>query len=82
MLKHIKKYFTNPSLLVGDFDMLNNQFTSKAINCPIVSKKLQKPHEKSDFESYIVERGSADIFFPTDFRFLQYLAKEYMGINT
>jgi len=44
-------------LLIADFDMLKNEYTQNATNSPIVSRKLKDPHEKEDFESYLVERG-------------------------
>jgi hypothetical protein len=47
----------------------------KGINAPIVSKKLEKSHEKFDYPDYLVNRGEADIFFPTDFRLLKHMYK-------
>lgn len=82
VLKYIKQNFLYPSLIVADFDQLKNQFTQEAVNSPIVSKKLRLPHEKEDFESYLVERGQADIFFPTDFNFLRYIVKKELGFDS
>jgi hypothetical protein len=49
----------------------------EVINAPIVSKKLKKAHEKKDFDSYLVDQGEADIFFPTNFELLK---KMYSGV--
>jgi hypothetical protein len=43
---------------------------------------LAKPHEKKDYESYLVERGEADIFFPTDFNFVAYMVKRILSLDT
>ena len=40
---------------------------------PVVSEKLSKSYEKKDFPTYLVKRGQADIFFPTDFRLLSHM---------
>jgi hypothetical protein len=76
-LKNINRSIPNHHLIAADFDNLGSKL--EGINAPIVSKKLNKSHEKYDFNSYLVERGSvnyflklffnfkADIFFPTDF---------------
>ncbi|CAK60925.1 unnamed protein product (macronuclear) [Paramecium tetraurelia] len=82
VLKHIKSNFQNPSLVIADFDLLKNNFTQESINAPIVSKKLAKPHERLDYESYLVERGVADIFFPTDFNFVQHMVKQILGMDS
>lgn len=80
MLKHVRENFANHHLIIADFDLLPSETKSKkGINAPIVSKKLRKSHEKQDFDSYLVEKGEADIFFPTNFSFLQYMYKEICG---
>lgn len=40
---------------MADFDNLGSKV--EGINAPIVSKKLEKSHEKFDFDSYLVKRG-------------------------
>lgn len=77
VLKHINKEFPNHSLIMSDFDMLKTKESVKeGINAPIVSKKLEKSHEKYDFQSYLVKRGEADIFFPTNFLLLSHMYSE------
>lgn len=85
-MKHLDRTFPHTkSLVLADFDTLHNIFTqegNKLINifrgtgAPIVSWKLKRAHEKKDFPDYLVERGEADIFFPTNFRFMRYLHKK------
>ena len=40
---------------MADFDNLGSCI--EGINAPIVSKKLEKSHEKVDYDSYFVDRG-------------------------
>ncbi len=65
-------------MIFADFDMLHSNI--KGINAPIVSKKLEKSHEKFDFPDYLVNRGEADIFFPTNFKLLKQMYKEVIPI--
>jgi hypothetical protein len=68
MLEKIQKNYKNHHLIIADFDMLKGSSSAKiGINAPVVSQKLTGSHEKRDFENYLVKRGEADIFFPTDF---------------
>ncbi|KAL4445616.1 hypothetical protein ABPG74_006167 [Tetrahymena malaccensis] len=77
VLKHINSNIPNHNVIFADFDMLKTAESAKmGINAPIVSQKLSKSHEKKDFSTYLVQRGQADIFFPTDFRLLSHLYKQ------
>ena len=72
MLKRLKKLLPNAHYIMGDFDLLRESPSSLiGINAPIVSTKLEKSEEKKDYGNYLVPRGSADIFFPTDFSLLK-----------
>ena len=77
MLKNVNKYIPNHHYIMADFDMLSAKESAiQGINAPIVSKKLEKSHEKHDFKSYLVPRGEADIFFPTNFQLLKHMYKK------
>ena len=54
---------------MSDFDHLVSSIAG--VNAPIVSRKGEKSPEKKDYNTYLVERGEADIFFPVDFPFLK-----------
>lgn len=80
VLKNLTKVLPNHHLIIGDFDMLReSSFSREGVFAPIVSKKLQKPYEKKDFSNYLVQKGEADIFFPTDFSFLRFYYQEITG---
>lgn len=64
-------------LVISDFDHLVTKIPG--INAPIVSKKGFKSEEKIDFDSYLVQRGEADIFFPVDFNLLKKMHEEVLG---
>lgn len=58
----------NSHFILGDFDMLRESPSAReGINAPVVSTKLEESSDKTDYDSYLVPRGAADIFFPTDF---------------
>ena len=49
---------------MADFDFLPNSSSSIiGYNAPVVSKKLEKSHEKKDFENYLVNTGYIKIFY-------------------
>jgi hypothetical protein len=80
LLKHINSSFHNSHLIVGDFDMLRTSDSAlQGIHAPIVSRKMRESHEKKDYKDYLVERGEADIFFPTNFNLLQKMYKNISG---
>jgi hypothetical protein len=56
-------------MVISDFDKLVTSVPG--INAPIVSKKGLRSEEKVDYNSYLVDRGEADIFFPVNFNLLQ-----------
>lgn len=79
-LKSIKKNIANPHFIMADFDLLTGAPSTKlGVNAPIVSRKLEKSSEKQDFGTYLVERGAADIFFPTDFKLLAEMHYQLFG---
>jgi hypothetical protein len=77
LMKNIKKNIPNNHLVISDFDFLATSVPG--INAPIVSRKGLKSSDKKDYDTYLVQRGEADIFFPIDFNFLQLIYKEIMN---
>mmetsp|Transcript_30987 Transcript_30987/g.30647 ORF Transcript_30987/g.30647 Transcript_30987/m.30647 type:complete len:200 (+) Transcript_30987:566-1165(+) len=78
LMNHFKNVFTNPHFIFSDFDLLPGK-KIKGINAPIVSKKGEKSSEKKDFPTFLTPVGEADIFFPTNFRFIQELNRKIYG---
>ena len=74
LLSHIPK----AHFILADFDSLVGTKID-AINSPIVSQKGKLSHEKLDFDTYLVNRGEADIMFPTDFKMTQAIVKQLTG---
>lgn len=77
LLKTFKVNVPEAHLIMSDFDSLISNIGG--INAPIVSFKGERSAEKLDFDTYLVDRGSADIFFPVDFQFLRYLHGVTLG---
>lgn len=77
LLKKMNKNMPRCHLVISDFDHLVTPIPG--INAPIVSKKGFKSEEKKDYDSYLVERGEADIFFPVDFRLLAKMHSSVLG---
>lgn len=76
MLKNIQRVLPGHHLIAADFDGLRDaQSVHRGINHPIISKKLERSHEKHDYQTYLVGRGEADIFFPTDFQLISTMYK-------
>jgi hypothetical protein len=78
MLKNVKKNSPKADFLISDFSSLHesiHQTENKLeINRPIISTKKEAAHEKNDFLTILdPDIGTADIFFQTDFDFLQYM---------
>ena len=69
MLRRLHKNSPKAHLVISDFDQLVSPIPG--INSPIVSRKGFGSNEKKDFDTYLVERGEADIFFPVDFALLR-----------
>lgn len=71
-MRALKKVLPNCHLIASDFDqLLESDSALTGVFAPTVSTKLEKSDEKRDYENYLVDRGAADIFFPTDFRLLR-----------
>lgn len=80
MLKHLHKKLPNAEYIFSDFDILRDSVSSDiGINAPTVSTKLEESDAKKDYKDYLVPRGSADIFFPTNFRFLSSMHRRITG---
>ena len=75
-LENLGKKAPNAHLVLSDFDSLISSIPG--LNAPIVSRKGEKSAEKTDYETYLVNRGEADIFFPIDFHFLRVMHRELL----
>lgn len=77
LFQQIRRVVPNHSLILADFDsfLMPSKGSIKGINAPVVTHKLKDPTAWSTYESYLCERGHADICFPTDFYFLQHAYK-------
>ena len=51
----------------------------KGENAPMVTHKLKDPTAWTTYDHFLVERGSCDICFPTDFHFLQHAYSQITG---
>lgn len=68
---------------MSDFDMLRESPSAgSGFNAPTVSTKLEASDAKQDYDSYLVPRGAADIFFPTNFRLLRLMHQKVTGYNS
>ena len=45
----------------------------------MVTHKLKDPEKWKTYDNYLVDRGAADICFPTDFYFLQHAYQQITG---
>ena len=71
LLQRIQKLVPNHSLILADFDsFLMPAGSIEGLNAPMVTNKLKDPTQWKTFNTCLVDRGSADICFPTDFYFL------------
>ena len=77
LLKKANKNMPKCHFVISDFDHLVTNV--EGIGAPIVSKKLFKSDEKMDFDSYLVRRGEADIFFPVNFSLLSKMHQQVLG---
>jgi len=72
MLKLLNSMLPNAHFIFSDFDLLRESRSSLIGHlAPTVSTKLEQSEDKKDYKDYLVPRGSADIFFPTDFKLLK-----------
>ena len=73
MLKHIIDTIPDHSLILADFDsFIYPRNSMRGINAPLITNKLKDPTKWQTYETYLVERGAADICFPVDFHFLKH----------
>ena len=71
MLCNAKNILPNAHFLIGDFDLLRESYSAREGKlAPVVSTKLEASYEKKDYNDYLVPKGAADIFFPTNFFYL------------
>lgn len=77
MLRKLNSTIPRANYIFSDFDLLRESpFSLAGVNAPTVSTKLENSSEKKDYDSYLVDRGAADIFFPTDFRLLKLMYED------
>lgn len=80
MLENLNKKIPRAEYIMSDFDLLRNSPSNRTgFNAPTVSTKLDASEAKKDYETYLVPRGQADIFFPTDFRLLKAMHHRVTG---
>ena len=82
LFQHLNKFIPNHSLILADFDcflepIVNNSLLG--INSPLVTNKLKEPTKWTQYDTYLIPRGSSDICFPSDF---QYLKHAYQQITS
>eukprot|EP00742_Colponemidia_sp_Colp-10_P001435 GILJ01001544.1.p1 GENE.GILJ01001544.1~~GILJ01001544.1.p1 ORF type:complete len:412 (+),score=59.00 GILJ01001544.1:95-1330(+) len=77
-VRALHKNIPQHKLIFADFDELPTTGINGR-NAPIVSRKGAKPEETFDYDTYLVPRGSADIFFPTDFELLKLMYQNVTG---
>lgn len=70
MFSHLAKLIPNHQLILADFDCFwepMKKDSIKGLNAPLVSHKMCIPTEVEIFNTLMIERGQADIYFPSDF---------------
>ena len=72
----LAKYFPNHRPILADFDYLPTRIPG--YNAPLVQKK-NKERKAVELGTYLVEEGSCDIFYPTEFAYLQLLYRSVTG---
>jgi hypothetical protein len=73
LMRHIADNIPDHCLIMADFDsFLMPKNSIRGINAPLVTNKLKNPTEWKTYDTYLIERGAADICFPTDFHFLKH----------
>lgn len=79
-IQNLHKVLPQAKYILSDFDMLREAPTAgSGFNAPTVSTKLEASDAKKDYDSYLVPRGAADIFFPTNFRLLRLMHQKTTG---
>ncbi len=73
LFKHLHEHLPEHQMILADFDsFLMPKNSIKGINAPLVTNKLKDPTQWQTFDTYLIERGAADICFPVDFHFLRH----------
>lgn len=81
LVKHIADHIPDHSLIMADFDsFLMPKNSLKGINAPLVTNKLKDPTQWDTYETYLLERGAADICYPVDFHFLRHAYQKMTGL--
>ena len=77
LFQNIKRIAPNHSLIMADFDsFIMPRGSIRGTNAPLVSEKIEGA---VNHDSYLIPRGHADIYFPSDFFFLQHAYQEICG---
>jgi hypothetical protein len=80
LIQHIASNIPDHSLVMADFDsFLMPKNSIKGLNAPLVTNKLKDPTEWKTYDTYLIERGAADICFPVDFNFMQHAYQKITG---
>lgn len=67
---------------MADFDsFLMPKNSIKGLNAPLITNKLKDPTQWQTYDTYLLERGAADICFPVDFHFLKYAYQKLTGLH-
>ena len=80
MLQHLAKITPDHSIVLSDFDsFLMPSNSIPGINAPLVTHKLKDPTQWKTYETYLIDRGAADICFPVDFNYLEHAYESITG---
>ncbi len=83
MIKHITETIPDHNLILADFDsFIYPRNSMRGINAPLVTNKLKDPTKWKTYETYLTERGAADICFPVDFNFLKHAYQKISGFQS
>ena len=67
-------------MILADFDsFIMPRGSIQGQNAPVVTHKLKDPSDWLTYSSYLIDRGHADICFPSDFFFLQHAYGQITG---
>lgn len=80
LISQIKEKIPDHSLILADFDsFIMPKNSIRGINAPLVTHKLKDPTQWKTFDTYLINRGEADICFPIDFFFLKHYYHQITG---
>ena len=80
LIERINTCLPKHSLILADFDSFIMPIGGiQGKNAPLVTHKLKNPEDWISHDNYLIDRGHADICFPTDFYFLQHAYKHLTG---